>query len=155
MGPGPQEGKEGRDLNRIVRWEPEGLTYEADPGHQEKLIQELGPEDTGDGPAVKSVSTPCIKTSVEQLSEGKPLPESKVSHFRGLAAKANYLAADRPDLQYASKEVCRWMQNPMESSVTGLKRIARYLIGRPRMLFKYPWQEAFGGDVHADTDWAS
>ncbi len=27
--------------------------------------------------------------------------------FRGVAARANYLALDRPDIQYAVKEVCR------------------------------------------------
>ena len=32
----------------------------------------------------------------------KPLPEEKISHFRGLDAKANYLAADRPDIQFPS-----------------------------------------------------
>ena len=44
------------------------------------------------------------------------------------------------------------MQEPKESSVAALKRLARYFIGRPRMLYKYPWQEAFGGEVYADTD---
>ena len=33
LGPGPNDDKEGRVLNRIVRWEKEGLTYEADPRH--------------------------------------------------------------------------------------------------------------------------
>ena len=155
LGPGAQDDKEGRVLNRVVKWETEGITYEADPRHQEKLIQELGLESTDNtASAVKAVSTPCLKVTHEQLSSDRPLAADKVSHFRGLAARANYLASDRPDLQYAAKEACRWMQEPKESSVTALKRLARYLIGKPRMLYRYPWQEAFGGDVYADTDWA-
>ena len=31
LGPGPEDAKEGIILNRIIRWTPEGLEYEADP----------------------------------------------------------------------------------------------------------------------------
>ena len=72
----------------------------------------------------------------------------------GLAARANYLAADRPDIQYSAKEICRWMQEPTELSVIALKRLARYLKGKPRLVFNYRWQQACAGDVFCDTDWA-
>ena len=157
MGPGPSADKEGRVQNRHMRWTPDGVTYEADPRHYEKLVQELGlgqPEEAGgSGEAgdplgsqsnpVKSVSTPCVKVTTEMASQDVPLPAAKVSHFRGLAARANYLAADRPDIQYAAKEICRWMQEPTELGVQALKRLARYLKGKPRLVFNYPWQEAF------------
>ncbi len=44
------------------------------------------------------------------------------------------------------------MQEPIEFSVQAMKRLARYLLGRPRVVYNYKWQEAFGGDVCADTD---
>ena len=31
LGPGASDDKEGRVLNRIIRWTKEGLEYEADP----------------------------------------------------------------------------------------------------------------------------
>ena len=113
LGPGPSDDKEGRVLNRVVRWTPDGVTYEADPRHYEKLVQELGlgqPEETGASGRtvatsvvhpnpVKAVSTPCVKVTTEMASQDAPLPAAKVSHFRGLAARANYLAAERPDIQ--------------------------------------------------------
>ena len=77
-----------------------------------------------------------------------------MSHFRGLAARANYLAADRPDTQLAAKEICRWMHAPTELSVAALKKLARFLIGRPRLVYHYPWQESCSVDVFSDTDWA-
>ena len=46
LGSGPNDDKEGRVLNRIVRWTPEGIMYEADPRHKEKLIQELSMEES-------------------------------------------------------------------------------------------------------------
>ena len=34
------------------------------------------------------------------------------TRFRGVAARCNYLSFDRPDIQYATKEVCREMAKP-------------------------------------------
>ena len=31
IGPGPQDAKEGRSLNRIIKWCEHGVEYEADP----------------------------------------------------------------------------------------------------------------------------
>ena len=56
------------------------------------------------------------------------------------AARANYLAADRPDLQYSAKEMCRFMQEPTELGVTALKRLTRYLVGKPRYINWFVWQ---------------
>ena len=55
--------------------------------------------------------------------------------FRALAARANYLAADRIDVLYAAKEVCRFMSRPTNIAIGALKRLARYLRSRPRMVF--------------------
>ena len=141
-------------LNRIIRWSSEGIAYEADPRQAEKLISELGLDTTEGTSEVKAVSTPCVKPTRQAVMEDQPIPAHKVNHFRGLAARANYLAADRPDIQYAAKEICRWMQAPTELGVTALKRLARYLIGKPRLVFHYRWQEACAGEAFSDTDWA-
>ena len=46
------------------------------------------------------------------------------------------------------------MSAPTETSVGALKRMGRYLLGHKRLVYKYPWQEAAGIDVHSDTDWS-
>ena len=64
------------------------------------------------------------------------------------------MSADRPEIQYATKEICRWMAKPSTGGVLALKRLGRYLEGRRRLVFKYLWQDAQRVDVYSDTDWA-
>ena len=42
IGPGPNDAKEGRSFNRIIKWCEHGIEYEADPRQAEKLIAECG-----------------------------------------------------------------------------------------------------------------
>ena len=53
-----------------------------------------------------------------------------------------------------AKEVCRFMANPTDLANASLKRMCRYLRGRPRMVWKYPYQRADKLEVYTDTDWA-
>ena len=61
----------------------------------------------------------------------------------------------RPECQLAAKEVCRFMAAPSKLSVEALKRLGRYLVKRPRLVFRYPFQGTVEGvDVHGGTDHA-
>ena len=115
-------------LNRIFRWTPEGLKYEADPRQAEQLIRGLGMGGS------KSVGTPGVKVTSDQLAEDKDLTYQRQRPHRGVAARSNYLSADRPDMQHAAKEVCRWMSTPTETALLALKRIGRYLEGHSRLV---------------------
>ena len=82
------------------------------------------------------------------------LPESATA-FRALAARANHLSHDRPDLAYAAKELCREFAVPTQASLLRLKRLIRYLVRVPRLVFQYRWQKDSNGfDIHVDTDFA-
>ena len=98
--------------------------------------------------------TPGLKQLPEQIASDQSLTPERFRAFRGLAARANYLSADRPDCQYAAKEICRWMSSPTELAMTALKRLGRYLIGKPRLVFRYPYQDANTVGCYSDTDWA-
>ena len=75
--------------------------------------------------------------------------------YRALSARCNYLAQDRPDIGFASKELCRDFSNPNLNSFKKLKRLARYLAGLPRLLYHHKWQDAPEGvDIYVDTDFA-
>ena len=100
------------------------------------------------------MNTPGVKLTKEQLEGDKELEHGKQSPFRAVAARCNYLAADRPDLQFAAKEVCRWMASPTVSSLNALKRVGRYLEGRRRLVYRFAWQSVSCVDVYTDTDWA-
>ena len=116
IGPGPQDDKEGRVLNRIIKWTDAGIEYEADPRQVEKLVEFLDLE------GANSVIAPGLKPLREQLDEEQPLPQSEHTGFCGHAAWGNYLSSDRPDIQYAAKEICRWMANPTDVSLAALKK---------------------------------
>ena len=138
-------------------------------GHQ-NLIQ--GP---GETPRRSTVSTLTVADEPQQIqglkSPGEtlrrptvssmtvanepPLPMQEASVFRALAARANYLAQDRPDVQYAVKEIARRMASPTGRDWALLKRLARYLLGAPRGILHFYWQDVpTQFDVFVDSDWA-
>ena len=148
MGPGPHDGKEARVLNRVVRWTEQGLEMEADPRQTEKLLEECGL--TG----ANAVCSPGVRATAAQITDDKPLSAQHMTAFRAAAARANYLAADRLDCQFAAKEVCRWMSTPTLLAWEALRRLCRYLAGLPRLVYRYPWQTVDAVDTYSDTDWA-
>ena len=150
IGPGPEDHKEALVLNRVVRWTAAGLEIEADPRQAEKLLREL----KLDGHGVKAAASPGVRSTREQLDADLPLDKCKATPYRAVVARANYLAADRPELQFAAKEVCRWMASPTETSLNALKRLGRYVAGHRRLVFQYPWQTVDRVDTYSDTDWA-
>ena len=79
----------------------------------------------------------------------------EATRFRAVAARANYLAGNRLDIQYAVKELCRKMARPVEGDWQKLIRLGRYLKGAPRCVQCYEWQEE---DIDltgcGDSDWA-
>ena len=141
MGPGMQDAKEGKILNRIIHWTPEGIEMEADPRQVETLIEECGLD------GAKPVSTPGTKSGSKEIQDDKELPARLHTAFRGASARGNYLAADRIDAQFACKEICRHMSTPTELSWKALKRVGRYFYGKPRLVYVYPKQSVDHIDI--------
>jgi len=157
LGPDERLGhlQEVRVLNRVIRWSEDGITYEADQRHSELIVADLGLE------AAKGVTTPGSRDDVakaeeanEKESEGTLSPQEKTS-YRAISARLNYLALDRPDIQYAAKEASRKMSAPEAGDWALLKRIGRYLKKVPRLVQLFQWQEWPSGiDTYVDSDWA-
>ena len=84
------------------------------------------------------------------------LNRQAATNFRAVSARSNYLAQDRPDGSYSSKELCREFASPNELSLTKLKRLGRYYKGRPRLVYKFPFAQAPAEriEVFTDTDFA-
>ena len=93
--------QEGKILHRVVRATPQGFEMEADQRHAELIIEALGLEDH------KGVATAGID---EPPEEDVPLGSEKSFAYRSLASRANYLAIDRPDIMFATKDLCRKMK---------------------------------------------
>ena len=94
------------------------------------------------------------------LSTGHVLEPDEATAFRALSARGHYLAANRPDIGYRAKELCREFAHPDQNSFIKLKRMATYLNSHRRLVYKYAWgdpqtvhspsDEIF--DVYVDTD---
>ena len=143
--------QEVRVLNRVLRWEATGIDYEPDQRHAEVIVRELGLENA------KSLTSPW---SAEELKEGddadtEPLAGEEATRYRAVTARLNYLALDRPDIQYATKEVSKKMSNPRKTDWRGLKRIGRYLLGALRLVQHFTWQSPqYCINTYTDSDWA-
>ena len=97
-----------------------------------------------------------LQLNFEEDVDQSPLLEKKdASTYRALAARANYLAQDRPDIQFAVKEIARRMATPRMNDWLLLKRLARYLVGVPRGVLRFVWQDTPSViDAYVDADWA-
>jgi hypothetical protein len=149
LGGGSGELRELRVLNRVIRWTTQGLKYEADPRHAEIVVR-------GVAGSERAVSAPGTSSREFEAAPGEEdvLPERTASLFRSFAARANYLALDRPDISQATKELCRRMSAPRAADVRALARVARYLAGAGRVVYEYPWQSRPGLRVYTDSDFA-
>ena len=124
----------------MLTWNKDGIHYEADQRHVEILVRELGLE------GCKPVTTPGAREETGKAiikdtadSDDVLLDGHGATMFRALAARANYLSQDRPDIQFAVKEVARRMSAPRAVDQQLLKRLGRYLAGSPRAQYKFHW----------------
>ena len=84
-----------------------------------------------------------------------PMEPKEQSLYRAVTARINFLAMDRADLQFASKECSRHMSAPLNKHWVALKRIGRYLVGCPRVVTLYKWQDMPSTlSVYSDSNWA-
>ena len=97
-------------MNRIIRWTATGIEYEADPRQVEKLVEAL------DLKGANSVVPPGLKPLPEQLEADKPLSQGEHTNFRGLAARGNYLSADRPRFSMLRRRAVGGWPTPQTSA---------------------------------------
>ena len=121
MGPDAGDCKDMCILNRRLKVEGEFLVYEPDPKHAKIVCEEMGLKDDS-----KGLEAPVAKEDAAAAgAEEEPLGPEEATRFRALAARANYIAQDRTDVQFAAKELCREMSSPVASSWARMKRLAR------------------------------
>ena len=178
LGPEATDDKEVSILNRVIRWTEDALLYEADPRHVEKLLRNAGLEDC------KPLGTPGVKEPVSEgkawfEAESAPdgevdgeasrlpsiglapdgssyLDRSQMTDYRSAVARCNYLAADRFEIAFTTKELCRAMSNPTELDAKAVARLCRFLKGYPRMVQRIPFEDRPPTVIEAyvDSDWA-
>ena len=99
---------------------------------------------------------------VDAIDEADGIDEDEIemnpqdaSLYRAITARINFLAQDRSDLQFASKECSRRMAAPRIKDWLLVKRVGRYLAGRPRAVSTFKWQDPTNMiTAYADSNWA-
>ena len=151
LGPGKDHQREVKILNRIIGWDNQkGVVYEVDPRHVEIIVDQLKLKEA------KAVATPGTKeegTTTHDCTEA--LDEQQSSMYRAITARCNYISPDRPDIAYIVKELARKMATPTKGDWIRLKRLGRYLLGRPRLQQVHSWQGTQTiMKAYTDADWA-
>ena len=151
LGPSSDQGdvQEIRCLNRIIRWvqhqsrvgtlshgdwKAAHVEWEADPRHVEILSHALFGDKTP-----KKISTPGEKMPLN--ADQTLLKDHERQLYRSNTMRLAYLALDRAELQFASKELARGMQQPTRWDMMQLQRAVRFLVGTPRIVQKFEAQE--------------
>ena len=93
IGHEPGDEKHLKVLNRIISVEEGGYTYEPDARHAEVIIKELGLQEAK--PVTTPVADECHET--DEL-----LDHERFKKYQSICARANFLALDRMDIQFAS-----------------------------------------------------
>ena len=153
LGDEARDDKEVTILNRKLKWVGDSLEYEADDRHVKEILEYFGLTEES-----KGLDIPIVKEeeAIEDV-EGDELWGPEVTEFRAMAARANYLAPDRLDIQFAAKEICRDMAKPRVASMAKLKRLARYLLRFRRGTIHFraqPEADDTRVEVYSDSDWA-
>ena len=151
LGPDPTDMKEIRILNRMVRWGGEVIEYEADDKHVKTIVADLNLDADSKG------SDLPLPREYDAMEDDVELDEGLAKEYRRLAATVNYLALDRPDLQFTAGVLGRTAARPTERSWSNLKKVGRYLLKHPRVVFRYGpcgEEEARQLTTFGDSDWA-
>ena len=150
LGPEDTDDKEVTILGRTVRWKAWGIEYEADERHRKIIMEYFGLNEKSKGLTGNGNVEIGDEDDVDENLVG-----GEVTMFRAIAARMNFLAQDCPDLQFPAKEICRVMSCPTEQSWNKVKKLARYLVGRRALVFRYEWQhEGHPIRLYTDSDWA-
>ena len=150
MGDEPHDDKQIVILNRTLAWKEDRLEYKPDSKHVQEILKYFDLDETSKGLDVAIVKDAEVaKDERDYELHGKVATE-----FRALAARANYLSLDRPDIQFATKEICRSMARPTASGMAKMKRLARYLLQHPQATIEYDGRGEGGIQVYTDSDWA-
>ncbi|GJY51326.1 hypothetical protein Tco_0442173 [Tanacetum coccineum] len=100
----------------------------------------------------KTASTP-IETQ-KPLVKDEEASDVDVHLYRSMIGSLMYLTASRPDIMFAVCACSRFQVTPKTSHLSAVKRIFRYLKGKPKLGLWYPRVSSFDLESYSDSDYA-
>ncbi|GJW69212.1 putative ribonuclease H-like domain-containing protein [Tanacetum coccineum] len=101
-----------------------------------------------------------VKSSTTPVDLEKPLVKDgdaddvDVHLYRSMIGSLMYLIASRPDIMFAVCACARFQVNPKTSHLTAVKRIFKYLKGKPKLGLWYSRDSPFELVAYTDSDYA-
>ncbi|GKC22663.1 hypothetical protein Tco_1024813 [Tanacetum coccineum] len=99
-------------------------------------------------------------TASTPIETQKPLVKDEeasnvdVHLYRSMIGSLMYLTASRPDIMFAVCACSRFQVTPKSSHLSVVKRIFRYLKGKPKLGLWYPRVSSFDLESYSDSDYA-
>ncbi|GKC09703.1 putative ribonuclease H-like domain-containing protein, partial [Tanacetum coccineum] len=100
---------------------------------------------------VKAAITP-METKVP-LTKDEEAFDVDVHLYRSMIGSLMYLTASRPDIMYAVCVCSRFQVTPKTSHLNAVKRIFKYLKGKPNLGLWYPRESPFDLEAFSDSDY--
>ena len=137
-------------LGRTIKETYASYQWTGDDKHRTKLLDEWSMQQCS------SIDTPTTGQEDPSVRETwEPMNGEEAGKFRRAVAMVNYMAQDRPDLGVAANLLSRHMSTPRQGDERQLKRVLRYLRGRPTCSLEYEFSSAPEYVlVLTDSDWA-
>ncbi|GJW44198.1 putative ribonuclease H-like domain-containing protein [Tanacetum coccineum] len=101
-----------------------------------------------------------VKTASTPIETQKPLVKDEEANdvdihlYRSMIGSLMYLTASRPDIMFAVCACSRFQVSPKTSHLSAVKRIFRYLKGKPKLGLWYPRVSSFDLESYSDSDYA-
>ncbi|GKD99133.1 hypothetical protein Tco_1383030 [Tanacetum coccineum] len=129
----------------LVKQKPDGIFIS-----QDKYVAEI----------LKKFNFASVKTASTPIETQKPLVKDEeaidvdVHLYRSMIGSLMYVTASRPDIMFAVRACSRFQVTPKTSHLSAVKRIFRYLKGKPKIGLWYPRESTFDLESYSDSDYA-
>ncbi|GJV73061.1 putative ribonuclease H-like domain-containing protein [Tanacetum coccineum] len=100
-----------------------------------------------------------VKAAITPMETKMPLTKDEeafdvdVHLYRSMIGSLMYLTASRPDIMYAVCVCSRFQVTPKTSHLNAVKRIFKYLKGKPNLGLWYPRESPFDLEAFSDSDY--
>ncbi|GKG12327.1 hypothetical protein Tco_0346564, partial [Tanacetum coccineum] len=88
------------------------------------------------------------------LTKDDEADDVDVHLYRSMIGSLMYLTASRPDIMFAVYACSRFQVTPNTSHLNAVKRIFKYLKGKPNLGLWYPRESSFDLEAYSDSDYA-
>ncbi|GJS32087.1 ribonuclease H-like domain-containing protein [Tanacetum coccineum] len=108
---------------------------------------------------LKKFDFASVKTACTPIETQKPLTKDEeaadvdVHLYRSMISSLMYLTASRPDIMFAVCACSRFQVTPKTSHLHAVKRIFRYLKGKPKLGLWYPKVSSFDLKAYSDSNY--